>query len=603
MTKKLKSGTPFVYDENDRVVGIRDPHTGTDTDLVTAVTGPGGGIAFDPSVAAAIAALGSGAAISATSFTGVDATGVTDCTDALNAALAALAPGSVVFFPPGTYMAAIRVTVPNTTLTGTWAATIKTPYGATSHVNDACVRILADNCVVESLSLDGNKAGNPLIDDFELGRQSDGVGIYANRATVRNCRIYDTIGHKIIVWNQEFSPTGTAKGARAYFTIEGNHITGLGQRASIDIASTDVTAPLNNNGVIRGNFVDGNMLIVHTAEDLLFEGNVVLSSSGQEGGISVHTNSRRVICRNNIIGPGSLGLATSNGCSEIDFSGNKIYNISGAAISLMNGTNIAANNNLIKTTSGPSAGVQLVTVVNGAVCDNTIISAGGRSVYATTNCENLKIDGNVSVAPGSFHVEVSNTTYATIENNKGTGGTQGIVVNTGINTGLVCSNNDIRGSSSSGIVITTPDAVITNNVVRNAGSHGIRVSGEMSRVVGNEIRDISGWGINLLAAVTGVVITDNRIANASSGGITGLQADTLVRRNVGHITEAFGSATIADGSATAVVTHNVKGAPAAVTLTARGNEAVWVSARTSTTFTISRSGTAGALIVDWQAQI
>jgi len=36
MTKKLKSGTPFVYDENDRVVGIRDPHTGTDTDLVTA---------------------------------------------------------------------------------------------------------------------------------------------------------------------------------------------------------------------------------------------------------------------------------------------------------------------------------------------------------------------------------------------------------------------------------------------------------------------------------------------------------------------------------------------------------------------------------------
>lgn len=42
MTKKLKSGTPFVYDENDRVVGIRDPHTGTDTDLVTALTSPGG---------------------------------------------------------------------------------------------------------------------------------------------------------------------------------------------------------------------------------------------------------------------------------------------------------------------------------------------------------------------------------------------------------------------------------------------------------------------------------------------------------------------------------------------------------------------------------
>ena len=57
MTKKLKSGTPFVYDENDRVVGIRDPHTGTDTDLVTAVTGPGGGVELTAGGSAALAVL------------------------------------------------------------------------------------------------------------------------------------------------------------------------------------------------------------------------------------------------------------------------------------------------------------------------------------------------------------------------------------------------------------------------------------------------------------------------------------------------------------------------------------------------------------------
>lgn len=57
MTKKLKSGTPFVYDENDRVVGIRDPHTGTDTDLVTAVIGPGGVIEFPADVQKAIIAI------------------------------------------------------------------------------------------------------------------------------------------------------------------------------------------------------------------------------------------------------------------------------------------------------------------------------------------------------------------------------------------------------------------------------------------------------------------------------------------------------------------------------------------------------------------
>lgn len=57
MTKKLKSGTPFVYDENDRVVGIRDPHTGTDTDLVTALTRPDGGIEFPADVQNAIIAI------------------------------------------------------------------------------------------------------------------------------------------------------------------------------------------------------------------------------------------------------------------------------------------------------------------------------------------------------------------------------------------------------------------------------------------------------------------------------------------------------------------------------------------------------------------
>jgi len=546
---------------------------------------------------------GGGVYILAKSLPGVDATGATDSTDALNAALAALPEGSIVYFEPGTYVAALRMVIPNTTLLGTWAATIKVPNGATSHVNDACVRILADGCTVEKLKLNGNKAGNPGIDDSDLGRQSDGVGIYANRATVRGCRIYDTIGHKIIVWNQAFAPTGTAKGARSYFTIEGNHITGFSWRASIDVASTDVTAPVNNNGIIRGNFVDGNMMVVHTGYDLLFDGNVILSTSGQEGGLSVHTNSKRVVCRDNIIGPGSLGLATSNNCEAIEFSGNKLYNTTGAAILLSYGTGLVAKDNMIHTTGSGSAGVQCISVDGGAVCDNTIISAGGRSVYTTSSCANIKIDGNMSINPSTFHFECANTTYATVERNKCVGGPQGLVVTSGTNTGIVCTGNDFKGTSGSAINVTTPDAVITDNVIHNAGSHGIRISGQGSLVKDNEIRDITGNGINILAAVTGVVITDNRISNTSATPITGIQADTIVRRNSGYTTESMGSATIADTASTIVVTHGLRATPNVVTATPRGNENVWVSARTSTNFTISRTGTSGALNVDWRAEI
>jgi len=547
---------------------------------------------------------GASVVVRAKSFPGVDSTGATDCTDVLNAALAALAPGSVVYFEPGTYVAAVRLLVPNTTLTGTWAATIKTPSGATSHVNDACVRILADGCVVENLTLDGNKTGNPQIDDSTLGRQSDGVGIYANRVTVRGCRVFNTIGHKIIVWNQGFTPTNTAKGARAYFTIEGNHVTGFSWRASIDVASTDVTAPVNNNGIIRGNFVDGNMMVVHTGYDLLFHGNVILNSGAEgEGGISVHTNSKRVTCSNNIIGPGGFGLATSNNCESVAFSNNKIYNTTGAAIVLSYGTDLSADGNLIQTTGADSAGVQLISAAGATVRNNTIIGSGDRSVYVTTASSSVQISDNKSVNPTKYHVEIAGASDVIIANNKCNGGTTGMVITSGTNADVVLDGNSLTNTSSSAISINTAAAIIINNIIKTSGSHAIRVSGQDSRVSGNDINGATGNGINILAAVTGISLTENRIRNTSNTAITGLQPDTVVRRNVGYVTESRGSATIADGSSTLVVTHGLATTPNSVVVTPRTNEAVWVSSRASANFTLSRAGTSGALIVDWQAEI
>nr|HNI00590.1 hypothetical protein [Rhodocyclaceae bacterium] len=96
---------------------------------------------------------------------------------------------------------------------------------------------------------------------------------------------------------------------------------------------------------------------------------------------------------------------------------------------------------------------------------------------------------------------------------------------------------------------------------------------------------------------------ENIIGATTLAPINGLQPDTIVRRNTGHATEAAGTATIADAATTVVVTHGLRASPNCVVVTPRGNEAVWVSARTSTTFTVSRSGTAGALDVDWQSLV
>ena len=303
------------------------------------------------------------------------------------------------------------------------------------------------------------------------------------------------------------------------------------------------------------------------------------------------------------MGFGAAGLQTSGGCSEIEFSGNKLYNIAGNAIALSGGTNLSAKDNLIHTTGASAAGVYVASVTNGAVCDNTIIAAGSRSVYTTTNCENLKIDGNLSINPGSSHIEIAVTTFATVENNKCVGGATGVVSTAGTNAGLVVANNDIKGTSGTGIHIVPADAIITGNILRNTGSHAIRIYGQGARVIGNEIRDVTGSGIYILAAVTGVVIQDNRITSTTLAPINGLQADTAVRRNVGYATEATGTATIPDAASTVVVTHGLRAAPNSVVVTPRGNESLWVSARTASNFTVSRAGTAGALALDWQALV
>ena len=546
---------------------------------------------------------GSPTMVFAKNFAGVDITGATDSTTAINTAIAALPAGTVVYFHPGIYTASIRVTVPNITLTGTWAATIKAPSGATSHINDACVRLLADDCVVENLTLNGNKANNSAIDDFSLGRWADGVAIYANRCSVRNNRIKDTIGHKVIVWNESFDPTGTPKGARQFFSIEGNHITGVGQRASIDVASTDVTAGVSNNGIIRGNLIDDMVLIVHTGDDLLIEGNVIRCPGLTSGGIQVHTGSNRVSVINNVIGPCSVGINSQNYCFDLVVRGNKVSSTSGAGILIQNCTRAFVDGNFVHTTGAGAEGIGFSNVVGGSIRNNHVHLAGGTSVSVGAGSSDIMVSGNRSSSPSAYGVAAATVSGLTVRGNALIGGQIGVAATSGVNTGLIIEGNDIKSTSANGIYTTGNGPLIRNNSVRSAGAHAIRIQGQGSRVTGNDLRDITGIGIYLTVAVTGVAITDNNIVNSSGAAIAGMQPDTIVRRNTGYVTEARGSATIADAASSVVVTHGLAAAPTSAVVTSRGSEAVWVSARTATTFTVSRAGTAGALAFDWQAEI
>ena len=258
---------------------------------------------------------------------------------------------------------------------------------------------------------------------------------------------------------------------------------------------------------------------------------------------------------------------------------------------------------MIHTTGAGAEGIGFSGVVGGSIRNNEVYLAGSSSIVVGTTSSDVMVSGNRSQSPTNYGVNAATVAGLTVRGNALLGGQIGVAATSGTNTGIIIEGNDIKTTSANGIYTTATDVLIRNNSVRGAGSHAIRIQGQGSRVTGNDVRDTTGIGIYLTTTVTGVAITDNNVVNSSGAAIAGMQADTVVRRNTGYVTESRGSATIADTTSSIVVTHGLSASPNSVVVTARGNEAVWVSARTATTFTISRAGTAGALIVDWQAEI
>lgn len=105
---------------------------------------------------------------------------------------------------------------------------------------------------------------------------------------------------------------------------------------------------------------------------------------------------------------------------------------------------------------------------------------------------------------------------------------------------------------------------------------------------------------------TGCDFTDCNIdwaaVNANDRRATGNEFTNTPRLGVSQPTNVeAGVATIPDGSSSVTVSHD-RGEPPIVTATEYGDERVWVSERLSGSFTLSRSGTSGALDVGWIAQ-
>lgn len=310
------------------------------------------------------------------------------------------------------------------------------------------------------------------------------------------------------------------------------------------------------------------------------------------------------------------GLGIHNGCNGLKvyrtIIRNNCYERFAASVTPYGGVDIDESDQTYEDCliyDNASRQISIPSLIRGSTKNTTLMNLvvnapdGTHAVLASANTNNLTIIGGRYSGGGAQHVI------------QGVGPTN----NANISKASIISTS----TTHNGINITGNGTKIAENVVEG-GFRGIVVQGDYTNIHSNRITGQSNDGVQI-AAGNGALISGNNIYGTVAGksltmvsgghlvsgnnieyGISGFTGN-VVRSNIGVVTNGFGSATILSAQSSIVVTHGLKNSglngitPTSIRIAARGPESVWVSARTSTTFTISRSGTSGDLIVDWDA--
>jgi hypothetical protein len=539
----------------------------------------------------------------------------------IHAAIAALPEnGGSICLSPGTFNASIRITKPNVHLFGTWATTIKTldDIDTATNSNSATIRVFGDGCLIENLKFDGNLAGNPtLVGDFNACVRSDGIGIYANGCTVRNCWLVDTLGHSIIVWN-EADPMGIAaeSAARSYVTIEGNLFEGSGtNRARIDVARESASLDkINHHVIIRNNQIKnvGQSITIHGGFDIIVSGNQI-DNAGY--GIYPHNDLRNIVIAENVVtnittGPGIRINSTASGASNIVVVDNVVATGVDAGIYISGPTTATIGHNRVM---GCKQGIY--TRSSGGVSPNDMLIVGN-TIESTTE-EAIYIRGGARHAILANRVDKSgygairfspSVTDCTVKEN--------IIINAGTLVArdavyfetpsrAVVEGNVIRGSTRDGVSFSSPagaDSTIRNNVISGCTGRSIKTTAVRTLIEGNVCDAAS---IEILSAAVDSRISQNTLTSGAS--LIVAASGAVVRGNGGFVTENSGAAaSTADGG---TIAHGCAAAPTTVTVSGSvAGEIVTVTSIDATNITVAIKAADGTTpgtsqTVYWRAEV
>jgi hypothetical protein len=211
-------------------------------------------------------------------------------------------------------------------------------------------------------------------------------------------------------------------------------------------------------------------------------------------------------------------------------------------------------------TATPKVTKNSVIANNVFVLDNGSTTAqGGLNVGGSGTIQDVIIRGNlvvghpigIGVAEVARPVVSGNTIIGCTRDAASTGYGIYLACTTAAAADLVCTGNTIIGGAGNAILIGTSNLY------------------QKITIQGNVILNNTGYGVTSRYTVSNaqnVTIVDNRIENNTAGSIlAGLYTATgnVVKRNIGPVTEAAGTGTIASGSTYVDVTHGLSYTPVA----------------------------------------
>lgn len=551
---------------------------------------------------------------------------------------------AVVYHPGGTAISTgIHLKYDDVWLVGGPSATIKLKAGLANTVDVVTIKkddlSTISRVAVIGLTLDGNKSSYAGGGD---GENEIINGTKCHDLLVMNCRLQNGVTDGIDI-----------DGNSDRIRILNNHF------ESIDRNGCHIYAP--NDGLVMGNtFSDvGNGWTTASSQahsaaiDAIVDGDSGVPGTGYRivnnamrnviTGIKCNAN-RSVIAGNYIhttngasgSSVSGCGILVESGASDCLISGNYIYS---AALDGIRAGSCTIIGNRVDTAG--QYGIHSntpATVTEALVSGNRIRSTTSHGVYCTAR---TIVVGNTVAAAGGRGIYL--TSASSQANHNYLTSTTGVAVEVAAADCQV-NDNQVVGGSNFGIYLNaSADCQVVGNRVSGTTDHGIATTGTANRahICGNHVTGVTAtnkagiqlnansggfvqgnkcygnyWGAVVAASTSDFTVVDNDLTGNSNSDLFvsgSVGSGGVIARNRaadGYLTAASGTGTITAAATSVAVTHGLGATPSAQQITVTPTSTwgsttkIWVSATTSTTFTVSVDIAPGAsLTFGWSADL